>query len=172
MARTPLKTSAATAAAKARDAREVPARFIAPMLLLPTDALPEGDSWSYELKLDGYRAIAFKRDGTVHLRSRNDKDFAVRYPNVVKALAGLPDETVVDGELVALDSDGRPSFNALQNHASASVSVVYYVFDVMMLAGGDVMREPLRRRRQLLETEVLSTLTEPVRYIAPFEVTT
>ena len=50
------------------------------MLLLRTDALPASDQWLYELKLDGYRAIAFKRDGTVHLRSRNDKDFSVRYP--------------------------------------------------------------------------------------------
>ena len=170
MARTPPKTSAAPVATRARDSRKVPATFIPPMLLLQTAALPEGNSWQYEVKLDGYRAIAFKRDGTVRLRSRNDKDFAARYQNVVKALAGLPDETVVDGELVALDEDGRPSFNALQNHGSATASVVYYVFDVMVLGGRDVMREPLRRRRVLLETEVLSTLAEPVRYIAPFEV--
>ena len=55
---------------------EEPARFIEPMLLLRTDALPTGGRWQYELKLDGYRAIAFKRNGAVHLRSRNDKDFS------------------------------------------------------------------------------------------------
>ena len=54
--------------------------FIAPMLLLRTDALPEGAQWAYELKLDGYRAIAFKTKGRVHFRSRNDNDFAGRYP--------------------------------------------------------------------------------------------
>jgi len=148
----------------------VPARFIPPMLLLPTGALPEGPPWLYELKLDGYRAIAFKRNNTVYLRSRNDKDFAARYPAVVRALATLPDETVLDGELVALDKDGRPSFNALQNHDAAVASVVYYVFDVMVLAGRDVRHDPLARRRELLERDVLSTLGEPVRYIAPFDV--
>jgi bifunctional non-homologous end joining protein LigD len=58
------------------------ARFFDPMLLLATSALPEGDDWEYELKLDGYRAIAFKSSGGVHLRSRNNKDFAGRYPAI------------------------------------------------------------------------------------------
>ena len=140
------------------------ARFIEPMLLLRTDSLPEGEGWLYELKLDGYRAIAFKRDGRVHLRSRNDNDFSGRYPGVVKALAKIPDDTVIDGEVVAFDDDGRPSFNALQNYGSAPPPVVYYVFDLMVLAGRDVMREPLQKRRHLLERKVLPKLTEPVRY--------
>jgi bifunctional non-homologous end joining protein LigD len=59
-------------------------RFISPMLLLRTDSLPDSAQWLYELKLDGYRTIAFKRDGVVHLRSRNDNDFSGRYPGVVK----------------------------------------------------------------------------------------
>ena len=59
------------------------------MLLLKTDSLPDDSRWLYELKLDGYRAVAFKRNGTVHLRSRNDNDFNVRYPGVVKALANM-----------------------------------------------------------------------------------
>lgn len=69
------------------------ARFIAPMLLLRTDSLPDSAQWLYELKLDGYRAIAFKRDGVVHLRSRNDNDFSGRYPGVVKGFAKMPDNT-------------------------------------------------------------------------------
>jgi bifunctional non-homologous end joining protein LigD len=73
------------------------------MLLLRTSELPEGAEWSYEVKLDGYRALAIKTDGKVELRSRNDKDFAVRYPAIAKALTKLPNETVIDGELVALD---------------------------------------------------------------------
>ena len=125
------------------------------MLLLRTDSLPDSDQWIYELKLDGYRAIAFKRNGTVHLRSRNDNDFSVRYPGVVKALARMPDNTVIDGEVIALDQDGRPSFNALQNYGSAVAPVLYYVFDLMILAGRDVMREPLEKRRHLLEKKVL-----------------
>jgi bifunctional non-homologous end joining protein LigD len=64
------------------------------MLLLRTDALPEGGQWQYEVKLDGYRAIAFKSGGKVHLRSRNDKDFNSRYPAIVEALSGMPGEIV------------------------------------------------------------------------------
>ena len=144
-----------------------PARFIEPMLLLRTDSLPSDDRWLYELKLDGYRAVAFKRNGIVHLRSRNDNDFSERYPHVAKALAKLPSDTVLDGEVVAFDDDGRPSFNALQNYGSAPV--LYYVFDVMILAGKDVMREPLEARRALLVDKVLPKLSEPVRYAAPLD---
>jgi bifunctional non-homologous end joining protein LigD len=136
---------------------------------LLTDALPTGDRWLYELKLDGYRAVAYKRNGVVQLRSRNDKDFNARYPAVVRALAKLPDETVVDGEIVAFDQQGRPSFGALQNFGSATAAVVYYVFDLMVLTGHDVMREPLEKRRELLTKKVLPKLPEPVRYSAPLE---
>ena len=120
-------------------------RFIDPMLLLRTDSLPnDGDRWEYQLKFDGYRAIAFKTGGKLHLRSRNDNDFSVRYADVVKGLAKLPDETVIDGEVIALDDDGRPSFNILQNYGSSKAPVLYFVFDVMILAGRDVMTRAAR----------------------------
>ena len=135
------------------------------MLLLRTDRLPsDATRWQYELKFDGYRAIAFKSDGTVHLRSRNNNDFNKRYPAVLRGLAKLPDETVIDGEVVAFDDDGRPSFNALQNLASSKTPIVYYVFDVMVLAGRDLQGEPLEARRALLEEKVLPKLAEPVRH--------
>ena len=140
------------------------AGFIEPMLLLRTEMLPDDSArWEYQLKFDGYRAIAFKTDGTLHLRSRNDNDFTTRYPAVVRGLAQLPNETVIDGELVALDQNGRPSFNALQNF-DARTTVHYYVFDVMVLDGRDVTSETLHTRRQLLEQKVVPTLAEPVRY--------
>jgi DNA ligase D-like protein (predicted ligase) len=151
-------------------AARVKARFIQPMLLLSTDRLPDDPSkWEYQLKLDGYRAIAFKNDGRIHLRSRNDNDFTKRYPTVVRGLAQLPNDTVIDGEVVAIGHDGRPSFNALQNSNDSQTPIVYYVFDVMVLAGRDVSAEPLARRRALLEEKVLPTLSEPVRYTGILE---
>jgi DNA ligase D-like protein (predicted ligase) len=143
----------------------VKAKFVEPMLLLRTDKLPDDTRWGYELKLDGYRAIAFRSGAGVQLRSRNDNDFGVRYAPILKGLARLPVDTVIDGEVVALDEDGRPSFQLLQNYASTSAPLLYFVFDVMTLSGRDVTGEPLTVRRQLLETRVLPKLYEPVRYV-------
>ena len=84
-------------------ARQRRAAFVEPMLLLRVDNLPEGDAWQYELKFDGYRALGIKTGGTIQLRSRNDNDFSRRYPAIAQALSSLPNETVVDGEVVALD---------------------------------------------------------------------
>lgn len=139
------------------------------MLLLRTEKLPEGPDWAYEIKLDGYRALAFKTGGKLQLRSRNDNDFALRYPSIAKALASLPDDTAVDGEIVALDAEGKPSFNALQNYGSSKADLIFYVFDVMVLAGKDVMGEPLRQRRELLENKVMTKLDEPIRYSPALE---
>ena len=82
-----------------------------------------------ELKLDGYRALAIKTGGSVQLRSRNNNDLGGRYPLLLTALASMPDETVIDGELVALNESGRPSFNALQNYGSSRAPVFFYAFD-------------------------------------------
>src|SRR3954467_5990170 len=169
MGRVDRNTSASASGARSTTSRKTSARFIEPMLLLRTDSLPSGEQWLYELKLDGYRAIAFKLNGKVSLRSRNDNDFNGRYSAVVKALGKLPDNTVVDGEVVAFDQEGRPSFNALQNYGSAPAPVVYFVFDVLVLAGQDLRREPLQKRRELLEQKVLPKLPEPVRYSAPLD---
>jgi bifunctional non-homologous end joining protein LigD len=89
------------------------------MLLLPSDELPDGPGWLRELKLDGYRAVAFKSAGKPHLRSRNDNDFNQRYPAIVQALVHLPDETVIDGEVVALDG-----FRPAQLQYSSELRVV------------------------------------------------
>jgi DNA ligase D-like protein (predicted ligase) len=143
----------------------VKAGFIEPMLLLRTDRLPDDPGrWTYELKLDGYRAVAFKANGKLYLRSRNDNDFSLRYPAIVQGLAELPDNTVIDGEVVAFDEEGRLSFNALQNYGSAPAPVVFYVFDVMVLRGKDVRSEALERRQSLLKEKILPKLKEPVRY--------
>ena len=140
------------------------ARFFEPMLLQRKERLPEGVDWLYEIKLDGYRALAIKNDSRVALRSRNDNDFSLRYPTIVKSLAALPDETIIDGEVVAFDETGKPSFNVLQNYGSSPTAIFYYAFDVLVLRGRDVMSEPLVARRALLENRILPKLRDPIRY--------
>ncbi|HEY1754327.1 MAG TPA: non-homologous end-joining DNA ligase [Bryobacteraceae bacterium] len=134
------------------------------MLLLRTEKLPEGPDWLYELKFDGYRSEAIKAAGCVQLRSRNDNDFSLRYPAIVKALAPMPDDTVIDGEVVALDENGKPSFNTLQNFGSAGVPLHYFIFDLLVFKGKDVTGEQLLKRRELLEKHVLPKMSEPIRY--------
>src|SRR5580698_8888235 len=144
--------------------KKAKAQFIEPMLLLRTDKLPDGPEWVQELKFDGYRSLAIKTGGKVQLRSRNDNDFNGRYPGIVKALAPMPDDTVIDGEVVALDHDGKPSFNTLQNYGSAGAPLHFFIFDVLVLKGKDVMGEPLVKRRELIEKHVLPKLADPIRY--------
>jgi bifunctional non-homologous end joining protein LigD len=140
------------------------ARFIEPMLLLSTERLPQGPDWLYKIKLDGYRALAIKTGGRVQLQSRNDNDFSARYPSITVALRGLPDETVVDGEVVALDEGTRPSFHLLQNFGTSRAQLAFFVFDVLISEGRDVTGETLEQRRRLLEKHILTRLTEPIHY--------
>jgi bifunctional non-homologous end joining protein LigD len=125
----------------------VKAKFIEPMLLRRSAELPDEDQWLKELRLDGYRALANKTGGKVELRSRNDNDFGGRYPAIAKAIARMPDETVIDGEVVAIDESGHPSFNLLQNYGSSNGPLLYYAFDVLVLAGKNVIGETLDARR-------------------------
>jgi len=134
------------------------------MLLLRTAELPAGEEWLHEIKYDGYRVLAIKSGGVIHIRSRNDTDFSARFPAITAALRSLPNETVIDGEVVALDEAGKPSFNLLQNYGHSKSPLIYYVFDLLILARKDVMKEPLSRRRGLLEERVLPKLDEPIRY--------
>src|ERR1700736_315461 len=99
-----------------RDTTEaIGARFVEPMLCLAVEKLPEGPAWQYEVKLDGYRAIGVRTKAGVELWSRNKKDFSHRFPNVARALEALPVETVLDGEILAVNDAGQPSFSSLQN---------------------------------------------------------
>jgi DNA ligase D-like protein (predicted ligase) len=115
--------------------------------------LPEGPDWVYEVKFDGYRALLIKFGARVELRSRNDKDLTRAYPDVVAAGQKLQaDSLILDGEVVALDASGRPSFQALQ-HRSAHPKhvIVYYAFDLLHLTGEDFTSLPLSARRSKLE---------------------
>ena len=128
------------------------ARFVPPMAAETVQRLPEGDDWLYEVKFDGYRALVIKNDATVQVRSRNDKDLTQAYPAVHAAGLRLRAKSaVVDGEVVAVDAHGRPSFQALQHRSShKGHTVVFYAFDLLHLDGSDLTARPLRERRALL----------------------
>jgi bifunctional non-homologous end joining protein LigD len=115
-------------------------------------ALPEGDQWIYEVKFDGYRALLMKHGEQVRLRSRNDKDLTRAYPSIGAAALRLnADSVVLDGEVVAVDARGHPSFQALQHRAAhPGYAVVFYAFDVIHLDGRDLTRLPLGDRKALL----------------------
>lgn len=128
---------------------EKPAAFIEPMECELTSRLHDGE-WVFEIKLDGYRAVAVKSASKVNLFSRRHKFFNSQYPAIVEALTDMPDETVLDGEIVALDDSGRPRFNLLQNYRRESDRIRYFVFDLLCFRGRDTMQLPLSERRQLL----------------------
>ena len=142
----------------------MPPRVLSPMMATPAPALPSGDGWSYEVKWDGYRTLALKDGPRVRLFSRNLKDVTGAYPSVVRTLGELKAPTaLVDGELVAIDDEGRPSFQAL--HHQSAHTVVYYAFDLLQIAGRDLTREPLDLRRQLLAAAAQGTsilVSEPL----------
>jgi ATP-dependent DNA ligase len=94
--------------------------------------LRDGPQWIYEIKLDGYRAIAVKSDNELRLFSRRQKSFNQQYPYIVEALADLPDGTVIDGEIVALDDSARPQFNLLQNYRTEAQCIRYFVFEQLL----------------------------------------
>ena len=114
--------------------------------------LPEGDEWIYELKFDGYRALIIKDKQRVELRSRKNKDLTGMYRGIAAAGQRLKaDQAVVDGEIVALDAQGSPSFQALQHRGShAAHQIVFYAFDLLHLDGKDLNGEPLLKRRARL----------------------
>jgi bifunctional non-homologous end joining protein LigD len=146
----------------------VGAKFVEPMLCLAADKLPEGPAWQYEIKLDGYRAIGVRTKTDVELWSRNKRDFSRRFPNVVRALEALPIETVLDGEVVAVNGDGRVSFSALQNFRDGTTAILFYAFDTPVLAGADLRSEPLVTRREMLR-ELISKLPYTIRFSETFD---
>jgi bifunctional non-homologous end joining protein LigD len=122
-----------------------------PMLATLTDALPTGDDWTFEVKWDGYRAVGYVRGGEAKLVSRNGNDLTGRFPDIAKALgrAAKSPDCVVDGEVCALDENGRPSFSAMQQGAPGT-PLVYEVFDLLERDGEPVLDRPLSERRKLL----------------------
>jgi DNA ligase D-like protein (predicted ligase) len=145
------------------------AEFIEPMQCLLVNKLPEGEDWEYELKLDGYRTLAVKREGRVMLFSRNKKSFNTRFPGIVAGLANLPDDSIIDGEIVAMDESGRPSFNRLQNFSANANAIIFFAFDLLMWNGENLQRQPLEKRRALLRGKAMPKMTA-ARFSESFQV--
>jgi bifunctional non-homologous end joining protein LigD len=128
-------------------------RFTEPMKCRLSAELPKGDQWGYEIKFDGYRGLAV-RDGTaVSLLSRNQKDLSKSFPEIADALRRIrTTRFVLDGEIVAMDEQGRSAFQLLQGaQEGESAQLFYYVFDVLNWKGRDTRSLPLRERKKLLE---------------------
>jgi bifunctional non-homologous end joining protein LigD len=143
--------------------------FIEPMLAKPVHKLPDDrERWIYEIKLDGYRALGLRDEKGGKLYSRNKNLLNRRFPKIAEALKKLEPGTVIDGEIVALDEAGRPSFNILQNHLSTAERIHFYAFDLLACRGKSLLKAPLERRRELLKT-VLTPLLDTIRISEDFE---
>jgi bifunctional non-homologous end joining protein LigD len=144
-----------------------PARRYRPMLASLAAELPNGADWLFEPKWDGYRALAYVRDTEVELRSRRDNDLTQRFEAVARALprALRTPSCVLDGEVCALDEQGRSSFSLMQQGLGR---LVYYVFDVLEVDGRPVLDRPLTERRELLE-KLLDRRSQSVRLTGEFD---
>ena len=128
-------------------------RFVQPMKPRLVDQPPPDGHWTYELKFDGIRAIAIKSGRGVRLISRNEKELNGRFPEIADACDGFnAEECVIDGEIVALDDEGRSSFQLLQRAEleGKDAPLVFYVFDLLQLNGRNTMSLPLVHRKELL----------------------
>ena len=124
---------------------------VKPMLATLIDEPFDDPGWIFEIKQDGYRALAELQNGAVQLYSRNNISFNRQFASVARALEAIPGEAVLDGELVALDQKGRSYFQLLQNHLrSGHGNISYFVFDLLYLNGKDLRALPLTKRKELL----------------------
>jgi bifunctional non-homologous end joining protein LigD len=134
-------------------------------------AVPQRGNWLYEIKLDGYRAMAIKTQHATKLLSRHNHSLAARFPQIMAAVGALNvTQCALDGEIVALDPKGKPSFQQLQNARPRDPTVFFYVFDLLNYAGRELLELPLIDRKRLLE-RVAKSFVEPVRLAGVFQAT-
>ena len=159
--------------------RLVKARDVELMLAESRDTAFTREGWLFELKLDGYRLLAAKSGGEALLLTRNGNDYTGCFPEIARAVKALPlDECVLDGEVVVLDPEGKPSFALLQRRgrltnpvdvrsAAVELPATYYAFDLLAAEGRDARTLPLVRRKRVLAEAV--PRTGPVRYLDHIE---
>lgn len=136
--------------------RAKPAKFpakVKPMLATLVDKSFDDPQWQFEVKWDGYRALAMLNKKTIQLKSRNNLSFNERFYPVFDAVKAWGIHAVVDGEIVVVDENGQADFNALQNwNSEEDGSLLYYVFDLLWYNGRDLTPLPLKHRKRLLES--------------------
>ena len=120
------------------------------MYALAIKNLPEGRDWLYEVKFDGYRCLAGRRSDGVTLWSRRGNLFTAQFPHIARACERLPADTLLDGEIVAVDENGRVSFNLIQHHRSQAQALLFYAFDVLICRGKSLLNVLLEERRKVL----------------------
>jgi bifunctional non-homologous end joining protein LigD len=149
---------------------------IHPMLATPTAKAFDDPDWLFEIKWDGYRAVAFIEDGRVRLVSRSQTDLTAQFPE----LGSLPQfvkaqRAILDGEIVALDDEGRPSFSLMQQRTGfqpgkrrlprrEGVPVIYYAFDLLYIEGLDLRRVALEQRKQLLQDRIKASESDVIHF--------
>jgi bifunctional non-homologous end joining protein LigD len=149
------------------DVETVGPRKYKPMLATLAAELPRGEGWRFEVKFDGFRALAYVRGGECELVSRNEKPLTPRFPEVAKAIprALKTPNAVLDGEVCALDAAGRPSFSAMQQGTG---TLVFYVFDLLEVDGEPLVDRTLEFRQARL-AELLDRRSRTVRLSESFE---
>lgn len=135
---------------------------ISPMLATLVEKPFDGKDWLFEIKWDGYRALAHKNK-TVRLISRGKKSFNVHFASIVKALEKLPGKFILDGEIVILDEKGRSNFQLLQNYQRRHEVPYYYVFDILSYQGKELIALPLIERKQILK-KLLAKAPDQIRF--------
>lgn len=125
---------------------------IEPMQCLAVGELPSTSEWTFELKFDGFRGLAVKHGSGVKLYSRNANVLNARFPEVVDAVGQLLGDFVLDGEIVALTAEGKPSFSLLQNSGRYRPPIYFYAFDHLGSGGRSFIDAPIEERRERLQT--------------------
>ncbi len=148
-----------------RKASKAPPPFQQPQLATLVDDVPNGDGWIHEYKYDGYRLLLAVGDGVATAWTRNGKDWSDKFKALVKAAARLPAGCLIDGEAVALDDDGRPSFQLLQStlKEQRGANLAFFAFDLLVDRGEDIKKLPTIERKQRLAA-LLEGVSAPILF--------
>lgn len=148
-----------------RKAGVAPPKFMDPQLATLVDAVPAGNSWIHEYKYDGYRLLIATGEGVATAWTRNGKDWSDKFKALVKAASSLPAGCLIDGEAVALDKSGKPSFQLLQSTLkdSKGSNLAFYAFDLLVDQGKDIRKLPNIERKARLAS-LLEGVAPPILY--------